>query len=515
MNVLVRRINTDRERTEAVIVVDNDIEIRIDYKELINKGADIIRDSFIDKGLEINANDILLIFNQACNAKIEYEYSRISAGKDCVALYKEYKENGATGRVYNGSSLKQKGAYASQKQALKKVINNNMASTVLAAEIAGMTNRVLELEDSQQLINVVGRSSSGKTTLCKGLGSVYGNAQYMVADNTDLGLSKMLGENDYLPLYADDFLVKYMNDKKSNAVTALRKLIMMLSTGKTKSSAVKQSKEFSGSFIMTSEQSIVDMLVGESSGIIGDAYRLLELPMDMQLFKSVDEVKEYNIAMNENAGFVGEMAAEYLMLHKATVQAEYDKLHAQISERLEKVKIANNINPVRCANRISSLAISYYITANAIDMYKESRLEELINYLVEIEVEQLTKYKVISLEDSFRELLIKDYRSMNKVIGKDYIPVEYTGEKQDIDDNFIDYDETGSHIIVRMRKKALEKYVETKKLDKRAVFDMLRNNRNSNTAKIKALQEGNDKSRIDKKFSDLSKRVVAIEIVAA
>lgn len=507
----IQVVNTDNKLTEAVLNVDG-VEIRVPYTKVTEKGgAKLIRNSFINAGYPVNDETIKGVYQAIKNQPMNYVYSRVSASPDRVLLNREYKENKAQEdiiRTYSGGKLIQSGEFKSQKPMIKKLLNNNVGSVALSATITGMVNRVLGLEDSQQIINIVGQSSTGKTTLCRGLQSVFGNKDYMVADNTDLGLSKLLADNDFLPLYADDFLVRYMSDKKSTAVSALRKLIMTLSAGKTKSTARKNSIEFAGAFIMTSENSITDMLVSESSNIIGDAYRFIEVPMDKSLFTT--DVKRYTSIMKANAGFLGDMVAEYLMTNKEDVQAKYDELYHQISGKLAKKKIADNIQPTRCANRIASLAISYYITSQAVGVYDESRQEEFNNYLIDIEIAQLSKYKVVSLDDKFRHSISADYKSLDKILGKDFKPVAYTGEKRAaVDDNFIDYDVNGSAVVLRMSKSTLKEYLKKKKFDERNVVDVLRANRESVNAKIVALPEGKS-TRLDKKCGDLGKRRMVV-----
>lgn len=514
----VQVVNTDNKLTEAVLTVDG-VEIRVPYTKVTEKGgAKLIRNSFINAGYPVNDEIIKGVYQAIKNQPMDYVYSRVSASPDVISLNMEYTSQKTTGRTYSGGKLIQSGEFKSQKPMIKKLLNNNVGSVALSATITGMVNRVLELEDSQQIINIVGQSSSGKTSLSRGLQSVFGNNKdYMVADNTDLGLSKLLADNDFLPLYADDFLVRYMSDKKSSAVLALRKLIMTLSAGRTKSTARKDSIEFAGAFIMTSENSITDMLVSESSNIIGDAYRFIEVPMDKSLFKSATDVKRYTSIMKANAGFLGDMVAEYLMTNKKEVQAKYDELYHQISDSLDKNKIADNIQPTRCANRVASLAISYYITSQAVGVYDESRQEEFINYLIDMEIAQLSKYKVVSLDDKFRQSISADYKSLDKILGKDFKPVAYTGEKRvAVDDNFIDYDVNGSAVVLRMSKSTLKEYLKKKKFDERNVVDVLRSNRESANAKIVAAPEGRSK-RLDKKCADLGlgKRMVVLEFELA
>lgn len=514
----VQVVNTDNKLTEAVLTVDG-VEIRVPYTKVTEKGgAKLIRNSFINAGYPVNDEIIKGVYQAIKNQPMDYVYSRVSASPDRVLLNREYKanmEHKDIVRTYSGGKLIQSGEFKSQKPMIKKLLNNNVGSVALSATITGMVNRVLELEDSQQILNIVGESSTGKSSLCRCLKSAFGNEDYMVADNTDLGLSKLLADNDFLPLYADDFLVRYMSDKKSTAVSALRKLIMTLSAGKTKSTARKNSIEFAGAFIMTSENSITDMLVSESSNIIGDAYRFIEVPMDKSLFKSATDVKRYTSIMKANAGFLGDMVAEYLMRNKKDVQAKYDELYHQISGKLAKKKIADNIQPTRCANRITSLAISYYITSQAVGVYDESRQEEFINYLIDIEIAQLSKYKVVSLDDKFRQSISADYKSLDKILGKDFKPVAYTGEKRvAVDDNFIDYDVNGSAVVLRMSKSTLKEYLKKKKFDERNVVDVLRSNRESVNAKIVALPEGKS-TRLDKKCGDLGKRMIVLEFELA
>lgn len=509
----VQVVNTDNKLTEAVLNVDG-VEIRVPYTKVTEKGgAKLIRNSFINAGYPVNDETIKGVYQAIKNQPMNYVYSRVSASPDVISLNMEYTSQKTTGRTYSGGKLIQSGEFKSQKPMIKKLLKNNVGSVALSATITGMVNRVLGLEDSQQILNIVGQSSTGKTTLCKGLQSVFGNEDYLVADNTDLGLSKLLADNDFLPLYADDFLVRYMSDKKSTAVSALRKLIMMISAGKTKMTAMKDGMEFAGALIMTSENSITDMLVSETSNIIGDAYRFIEVPMDKSLFTT--DVKRYTSIMKANAGFLGDMVAEYLMTNKEDVQAKYDELYHQISGKLAKKKIADNIQPTRCANRIASLAISYYITSQAVGVYDESRQEEFINYLIDIEIAQLSKYKVVSLDDKFRQSISADYKSLDKILGKDFKPVAYTGEKRvAVDDNFIDYDVNGSAVVLRMSKSTLKEYLKKKKFDERNVVDVLRSNRESAMAKIVAIPEGKS-TRIDKKCTDLGKRMIVLEFELA
>lgn len=512
----VQVVNTDNKVTEAVLNLDG-VEIRIPYTKVTEKGgAKLIRNSFINAGYPANEETIKRTYQAIKNQPMDYVYSRVSASPDRVLLNREYKanmEHKDIVRTYRGGKLIQSGEFKSQKPMIVKLLKNNVGSVALSATITGMVNRVLGLEDSQQIINIVGQSSTGKTTLARGLQSAFGNEDYMVADNTDLGLSKLLADNDFLPLYADDFLVRYMSDKKSTAVSALRKLIMMISAGKTKMTSMKKGIEFAGAFIMTSENSITDMLVSESSNIIGDAYRFIEVPMDKSLFTT--DVKKYTSIMKANAGFLGDMVAEYLMTNKEDVQAKYDELYHQISGKLAKKKIADNIQPTRCANRIASLAISYYITSQAVGVYDENRQEEFIKYLIDIEIAQLSKYKVVSLDDKFRQSISADYKSLDKILGKDFKPVAYTGEKRvAVDDNFIDYDVNGSAVVLRMSKSTLKEYLKKKKFDERNVVDVLRSNRESVNAKIVALPEGKS-TRLDKKCGDLGKRMVVLEFELA
>lgn len=504
--------NTDYEISEAVIVVEGH-EIRIPYTELLDKGKKLIRNSFINIGYMISYKDIMAIYDSVIDKfySIKYMYSRVTVTPDVIALNHEYNAQGITDRQYNGSQLEQSGSYSSQQEMFIRLLNNNVGSAVLAATLSGISNRVLGIEDSQQIINVVGKSSTGKTTLCKGLGSVFGNRDYMVADNTELGLEKLLGNNQALPIYADDFLVKYMTDKKKRATEAIGSMIMSLSKGMTKTTAVRDGKEFSGSFIMTSENSITDMLVSENNGIIGDMYRFIEIPMDEKLFQSVGDVNAYSKLMKENKGFLGDMFAEYLMQNKDEVRHKYDELYERIVSQLNQAQTEPNVSASRCANRITSLVISYYIAANVNGVYSDNRIGEFINFLIAAEINQLSKYKKRSIDDKFRMSLIEDYAKLDKVLGEEYKPVEFKGDKKVVSDKYSDYDENGSLVIVRMSRETFKKYVETKGFDEKIVIDMLRANRNSEFAKIAALPEGRS-YRIDKRCSDLNRRMVVIKM---
>lgn len=512
INISVSVENTDYEISEAVIVAEGH-EIRIPCTELFDKGKKLIRNSFINKGYRISNKEITAIYDSVIEGfdSIKRMYSRVTVTPDVIALNHEYNAQGETDRQYNGSQLEQSGSYSNQQEMFIRLLNNNVGSAVLAATLAGISNRVLELEDSQQIINVVGLSSTGKTTLCKGLGSVFGNRDYMVADNTELGLEKLLGNNQALPIYADDFLVKYMTDKKKRATEAIRRLIMILSTGKTKSTAVRDGREFGGSFIMTSENSITDMLVSENSGIIGDMYRFIEIPMDEKLFESVGDVNAYSKLMKENKGFLGNFFAEYLMQNKDKVRRKYDELYERIVAQLNRAQTEPNVSASRCANRITSLVISHYIAANVNGVYSEDRLNEFINFLVDTEINQLSKYKKRSIDDKFRMSLIEDYANLDKVLGEEYKPVVFKGDKKVVSDKYSDYDENGSLVIVRMSRETFREYIEKKGFKERIVIDMLRENRNSELSKIVALPEGKD-TRIDKRCSDLNRRMVVIKM---
>ena len=514
----IRVVNTDRRITEAVVKIE-DIEIRMLYNDMIdkNKGFKTIRDSLINAGYPMDEESIVKLYDWIVKCSIEYEYSTVYASKDKISLFEEHTASASAGnRKYNGDKIVRQGAFENQKGMFDKLLANNAGSTVLAASIAGMLNKVLGLVDSQQIVNVVGKSSTGKTTLCSGLEAVFGNREYKVSDNTDLGLAKLLGNNDFLPLYADDFMARYISEKKTNAVAALRKLIMMLSTSQTKSTALKDAVKFSGSLIMTSETSIVDAMVSENSGIMGDAYRFIEIPVDTSFFKSLDNVKEYNRLMGENKGWFGDMVAEYIMKNYQLLRKEYEILYKNTVELLNDVKISNDIQPVRCANRVTSLAISFYVAAKVNGTFdiNSNRMNDFLKYLVDIEREQLAKYVVVSIEDKFRAVLSQDYDNLGEVIGSDCKISKYDGVKH-IDQRYDgDVDVNGSIITVRMTKEIFKTYLKNRKFDEKNVIDMLRNNRTSDTSKVKALGEGRS-SRIDRKCSDLGKRMVVIEFQAA
>ena len=235
------------------------------------------------------------------------------------------------------------------------IVNSDLSSTAMAASFAGLIRqRYSRLAvDTQLVINLVGASSRGKTTLTRACHSIYGDPREILNySGTMNDRTKRFALRGCMVSSIDDILQmnEFKNCSTSNLGNKISSTIFQMASGESRSRLGQygelQHKEVYQGTILTSSTKPMMAMTGKDDG---QASRLIELKLtkDQIITKDATEAKAIDNAFDANHGHAAEKFAEGLLeMSEADIISMYDKIHDYFMSELSMSRQANRFSMI-------------------------------------------------------------------------------------------------------------------------------------------------------------------------
>lgn len=374
-------INDNYKNMYEVVIVDREKE-----QKFIVQAKDLFDTSTVDNDFYKSAHNSGLILWESKKLLVDYlklqeEQAEVIKGVENIGWCgDDYFISGFTTSedcVFTGSA-KNNFATGGSKEEQYKFLNNVLTEYPLVFFIfaytqAGFFNRFLN-EDHNQVLEVIGESSKGKSTTGKLCMSAYTNP----ANFASFNMTKM-SITETMKFYNDGFIyfdeigeLKIKEDERTE-------LVYTLANAMTKSRTKRLNKD--GDFTTEKQARLFySLLLGGEVSILknikktgGLEARLCQIVLDnsTHLFENVDSafIEDFNMQISKNYGW---LAQDLIYV----IKEEKDKIQTKYIEALDYVRATFNINSVIENRKIKILAYVYlsavYIT-NII--YQKDELE--------------------------------------------------------------------------------------------------------------------------------------------
>lgn len=299
------------------------------------------------------------------------------------------------------------------------ISKNVVPSIIMISSFAGMFRQRYKsiANDTQLVINIVGASSSGKTTLVRAAHSVYTSCEEYLGYSTSLNSrTKRLALRNPVVASIDDVLqLSSLKDRKPEDIN---ELIFSLASGMSKDrlglyGELKEQEKFDSTVLLTSTETLLN-LTGEVD--VGQLSRLIELKVTRaEIASSKETLDEMMEALEENCGQAAEVFAEKLIdLEQAqgrgTFENEIKNRYEVIREEIVELLRAENVNNTRLANRIALIVLlGEQLNECLVTNYQ---IEEIKEYLVK-SVAETWKHFTRELNASKAPRVLAEYLLQN------------------------------------------------------------------------------------------------------
>jgi energy-coupling factor transporter ATP-binding protein EcfA2 len=183
------------------------------------------------------------------------------------------------------------------------------------------------------IINLIGNSGSGKSTVLKTINSIYGHPEEGMLMQHDKYLARMnrIGVYNSIPVSYDE-ITKIPKEELSD-------LCYSISQGRGRhrlgQDANEKENNTSWKLIMvcSSNSSLYDILGTNSSDSSAEAMRVFEYRMDRQNIMQAQEAELVFAKLEDNFGHAGEIFIAYVATHRAEIKELIIKLRTEFGER--------------------------------------------------------------------------------------------------------------------------------------------------------------------------------------
>lgn len=294
---------------------------------------------------------------------------------------------------------------------------NVISSIVMIASFAGMfRQRYKKLAtDTQLVINIVGPSSTGKTTLVRAAHTAYTSGEEVLGYSTSLNSRiKRLALRNPVVASIDDVL--QMSNLKGKKAEDINELIFGLASGVSKDRLgkygdLRKQEKFDSSVLLTSVETLLDKT---GTVDVGQLSRLIELKVDNGTLPVVNNnqtkdewLKKVNIGLEENCGNAVEEFAYHLVSEEQTVGGfdAYQELllrrYEEYRSQIQAILILEGMKNTRSANRITLIVLLAELLN--FKLGTKYKLKEIGKYLIENAVEKWKSFDENSIDD--REII--------------------------------------------------------------------------------------------------------------
>ena len=375
--------------------------------------------------------------------------------------------------VFTGSdrnSFKKGGTREGQYSYLKNILTEYpLVFFIYSYCQAGFFNRFLN-EDHNQILEVIGESSKGKSTVGRLCMSAYTNPSSFASFNMT---KNSIGET--MKFYNDNFIyfdetgeAKVKDDERHD-------LIYGLANGITKSRTKKISKDSNDFTTETQRRMFYSLLIGGEESILknlkktgGIEARLCQIVLDnsTHLFENVDSefIEGFNLEISKNFGWVAPELITQIKLTKEGLQEQYTK-------NLQYVRDKYQINSVIENRKVKILAYTYLSATYIANVIFGEEEDELSSLLIENMLDKA--YEAIFKNVSYNSESDDPYKtalsSITLTHTKHFKITDFIGNSLNNTENLKDYYGdiiTGSLLEVRILSSKIEDFCSSVFLDK-------------------------------------------------
>ena len=227
-------------------------------------------------------------------------------------------------------------------------------TAVLLAGLAGLVNQYIGTLGYNLVVNIVGPSSTGKSTTTWMALSAWGNPLLLESswDATMPGHQKALADRVVLPYVIDDALVGLTGSADDRAA-AMRKLVFKLADIKTKALKIEEKRFFYCTTLMSTEISIFRLMRNLDTN--GQLYRLIEIDGSEGMTKDADHAKKLHQLAADNYGLLAPELANYILKKGFTPEDLLVRLRELEREVLQAKELAG---ADRIAERIALVLLT-------------------------------------------------------------------------------------------------------------------------------------------------------------
>lgn len=415
------------EEWHSIMIGGDELQYGI-FKRLSKHGLTFISQE------EYNVIDFLN--EQKKQALYRYEHSRIGwvLEKEKI-IYQGKKSYGHTD-TQTESLLSKKNMYKLEEQGSIEVFNDLLQKEIvgttmelalcigLSPIVLGYLNVSGEREITNLIVNLMGKSSTGKTTAIKVIASLYGDITTIIRNfNATQNSIIKLAANNYggVPLILDELGASNLNNLSS--------LLYQFSLGeeklRMKGSEFVEQQKFTALTIMTSEEALSSYLDRNLDGL---KVRNLEF-RDISWTKSGVSAEKISQIVRKNSGFVSPLFIEKLYEQGLSIIVErFDQskkeLLSKMVENPLKTRIANNLALIHSSGVLAKELLHWDINLSNIETHLIQAYDEI---LMDSEEEKVSVYEQVV------ELLVRNSShflqdNSKKISGEVWGKVKVTGE---------------------------------------------------------------------------------------
>lgn len=183
------------------------------------------------------------------------------------------------------------------------------------------------------IINLIGNSGSGKSTVLKTINSIYGHPEEGMLMQHDKYLARMnrIGVYNSIPVSYDE-ITKIPKEELSD-------LCYSISQGRGRHRLGQDANEKENNttwkliMVCSSNASLYDILGTNSSDSSAEAMRVFEYRMDRQNIMQAQEAEMVFAKLEDNFGHAGEVFIKYVTTHRAEIKDLIIKLRTEFGEK--------------------------------------------------------------------------------------------------------------------------------------------------------------------------------------
>ncbi len=237
-------------------------------------------------------------------------------------------------------------------------------TAVLLAGLAGMVNQLIGMLGYNLVVNIVGPSSTGKTTSTKLALSAWGNPLLLESswDGTMPGHQKALADRVVIPYVIDDALVGLTGSADDRA-EEMRKLVFKLADIKTKTLKREEKGFFYCTTLMSTEISIFRLMRNLDTN--GQLYRLIEIDASEGMTESAGHANRLHQLAVDNYGLLAPELANYILKKGFTPEDLLVRLRELEQEVLQAKELAG---ADRIAERIALVLLTGELLRDALGL---------------------------------------------------------------------------------------------------------------------------------------------------
>ena len=346
------------------------------------------------------------------NSEIKYLHNRVGWNSYSELSYNLFNSfNNSTKSTLNELSIfkiKPAGEYETVLTLInEEIIGSNMEIALavgLSPIILGYLAKTDFPDIGALLVNIMGKSSTGKTTALNFISSIYGSpVENMHTFNAT--------SNALLSILANNFGVATVIDELSSGnVSDMTSLVYQMASGKSKQrlnsdSTLKEQKYFNTTIISSSEVGFRSRLKDNP----GLRMRLIEIELDKPWSKNADSSVKIKKVVNKNYGVLATKFMEKLFSHEKG--SDLILKHFYNAKEEINLVLPESEYKARISNYYATILSSATLVKELLDINLDNK--KLINLFVTLEEKEIPNRKGIP-EDIYQKILEFIHKNASK-----------------------------------------------------------------------------------------------------